>query len=536
MTAHLTPAPVTFVHTKVTLYRSNLVDLRVSRTVHSCDRCSANQGMSLTGNTCGAVHYGRCTPVTLVSAASTPARSLPAATPTTPPNTPSTPPSPRTMVNVVHIETQPPRDSNTVTIETQPRDSQTVTLGTMNSPITVGIPPRGFSPITIETSPRKSPSPSRTITFETQAAGKLSPRQVTIETFPAAALSPRNVAMEIYPRRGSSPIRSLSPRSFVIETYPPNATMPKTFTIETRPIDAVATQRNVTMTTRNIPIEIRPSVHNKSMASSAHPGTSPRYLATNTITIPVTKSRVPRVPGIPTGLTPHHAGGAASPPRRPASLDGLVSMVNGHGSDSYSGVSGSAGSGSSPGGGAGIGSRAIPAPVTSIPKLPASTNMARVSHTVRPPTTVPGPGAPVRTTHYNLHRVPNYIRIAAADNMRAQEAALAEGPGPGSGSPGDGRTPAAGQARSPVEDDPSSPGSPTLHVLRQVTTCTDLSMIPAWLTTIASVAKVSTVITALTMDLFVFPLSTKISFCVILPRHRPHCRKRKQNPTKSERD
>ena len=489
MTTHLSPAPVTFVHTKVTLYRSNLVDLRVSRTVHSCDRCSANQGMSVTGNTCGAVHYGRCTPVTLVSTANTPARSFPSATPTTPPNTPSTPPSPRTMVNVVHIETQPPRDSNTVTIETQPRDSQTVTLGTVNSPITVGIPPRGFSPITIETSPRKSPSPSRTITFETQAAGKLSPRQVTIETFPATALSPRNVAMEIYPRRGSSPIRSLSPRSFVIEMYPPNATMPKTFTIETRPIDAVAAQRNVTMTTRNIPIEIRPSVYNKSMTSSSHPGTPSRYLATNTITIPVTKSRVPRVPGIPTGQTPHHGGGAASPPRRPASLDGLVSMVNGHGGDSDSGVSGSAGSGSSsPGGGTGIGSRAIPAPVTSIPKLPtaASSNTARVSHTVRPPTTGPA-GAPVRTTHYNLHRVPNYIRIAAADIMRAQEAAAAaEGLGRGSAAPGaNGRTPASGQARSPVEDDPSSPGSPTLHVLRQVTIYSDLSMIPAWLTTIA---------------------------------------------------
>ena len=483
MTTHLSPAPVTFVHTKVTLYRSNLVDLRVSRTVHSCDRCSANQGMSLTGNTCGAVHYGRCTPVTLVSTVSTSAGLLPSATPTTPPNTPRTPPSPRTMVNVVHIETQPPRDSNTVTIETQPRDSQTVTLGTVNSPITVGIPPRGFSPITIETSPRKSPSPSRTITFETQAAGKLSPRQVTIETFPAAALSSRNVAMEIYPRRGSSPIRSLSPRSFVIETYPPNATMPKTFTIEKRPIDAVAAQRNVTMTTRNIPIEIRPSVHNKSIHDVIIPS------------------------GIPTGQTPHHGGGAASPPRRPASLDGLVSMVNGHGGDSDSSVSGSAGSGSSsPGGGTGIGSRAIPAPVTSIPKLPtaASSNTVRVSHTVRPPTTGPA-GAPVRTTHYNLHRVPNYIRIAAADIMRAQEAAAAaEGPGPGSGALGtDGRTPAGGQARSPVEDDPSSPGSRTLHVLRQVTIHTDLSMIPAWLTTIASVAKVTTVITAWKVDSFI---------------------------------
>ena len=493
MTTHLSPAPVTFVHTKVTLYRSNLVDLRVSRTVHSCDQCSANQGMSLTGNTCGAVHYGRCTPVTLVSTVNTPARSVQVSTPpstpvspyttnpghrATPPNTPNSPSpttTPRTMVNVVHIETQP-------------RNTQTVTLGDVNSPITVGIPPRGYSPITIETSPRKSPSPSRTITFETQPSGKLSPRQVTIETFPAAALSPRNVAMEIYPRRGS-PVRSLSPRSFVIETYPPNATMPKTFTIETRPIDAFATQKNVTMTTRTIPIEIRPSAHNKSlMTSSTSPGTTPRYLATNTITIPVTKSRVTRVPGIPTGPMPHHGG---MTPRRPASLDGLVSMVNGHGGgggDTEAGGSGGSGSsgygsaGSTPGsgsGGAGIGSRAIPAPVTSIPRL--SSGAAPTPGTTRaPPVTSPSTTHNIVRTHHNIQRVPHYIRIAAADIMRAQEAAAVgtAGAGEAAGSPGrDGRTPAAGQARSPGEDEPSSPTSPTLHVLRQVNIRTVLGMV-----------------------------------------------------------
>ena len=453
---HLNPAPVTFVHTKVTLYHSNLVDLRVSRTVHSTESCSANQGTSLTGNKCGAVHYGRCTPVTLVSTStlSTPPRSTLVSTPQ---NSTSTPPSPpRTMVNVVHIATQP-------------RNTRTVTIGTVNSPVTVGIPPRGYSPITIETSPRKSPSPTRTITFETNPSGRGSPRQVTIETFPAASISPRSVAMEMYPRRGS-PIRSLSPRSFVIETYPPNATRPKTFTIETRPVEATSASRHVTMSTRTIPIEIRPSIHNKPLPAS--PATPPRHVATNTITIPVTKSRVARVPGIPTGQ-PLHGGGAASPPRRPMSLDGLVSMVNGHGGESDLGStseSGEGGGGGS-GGGAGIGSRAIPAPVTSIPKLPST---ARVAHLVRPAQNV------VRT-HYNLHRVPNYIRIA--DVVRAQQER--EGI---VGEPAGGEAPnlVGGEARSSGDEEPTSPGgSPTLHVLRQVTVHKALSMTPVLMNSVA---------------------------------------------------
>ena len=143
------------------------------------------------------------------------------------------------------------------------------------------------------------------------------------------------------------------------------------------------------------------------------------------------------------------------------SLDGLVSMVNGHGGESDLG-----GTENEPGeAGSGVGSRAIPAPVTSIPKLPST---VRVAHLVKPPQNV------VRT-HYNLHRVPNYIRIADVVRAQQEREGLVRETGPGEGS----QTLAGGEAHSPGEDEPTSPGgSPTLHVLRQVTVHMTLRMRP----------------------------------------------------------
>lgn len=61
-----------YVHTRVNVYYSNRIELRWNRSVHYCDTCDigasgtpgATPGVRGHGCVpCGAVHYGRCTPV-----------------------------------------------------------------------------------------------------------------------------------------------------------------------------------------------------------------------------------------------------------------------------------------------------------------------------------------------------------------------------------------------------------------------------------------------------------------------------------------
>ena len=55
-------ASLQYVCSRITLYYSSVVDLRWSRSIHSCDVCALRLG-SGASTLCSAVHYGICTPV-----------------------------------------------------------------------------------------------------------------------------------------------------------------------------------------------------------------------------------------------------------------------------------------------------------------------------------------------------------------------------------------------------------------------------------------------------------------------------------------
>lgn len=54
-------APFKYVRTKVIQYYSCIVDLRWSRSIHSCDVCPFRSQKN--ADKCNSVHYGVCTPV-----------------------------------------------------------------------------------------------------------------------------------------------------------------------------------------------------------------------------------------------------------------------------------------------------------------------------------------------------------------------------------------------------------------------------------------------------------------------------------------
>ena len=55
-------ASLQYVCSRITLYYSSVIDLRWSRSIHSCDVCPMRLG-SGASTLCSAVHYGMCTPV-----------------------------------------------------------------------------------------------------------------------------------------------------------------------------------------------------------------------------------------------------------------------------------------------------------------------------------------------------------------------------------------------------------------------------------------------------------------------------------------
>lgn len=58
---------VQYVVSKVTVYHSTHINLKWTRAIHHCDECDlgpgGTPGFRGRGHPCGAVHYGRCTPV-----------------------------------------------------------------------------------------------------------------------------------------------------------------------------------------------------------------------------------------------------------------------------------------------------------------------------------------------------------------------------------------------------------------------------------------------------------------------------------------
>lgn len=61
-------APIKYVHSKVTLYYSVLVDQKWKRSIHSCALCDLKL-LRQTGQQCSAIHHGYCTAVVAVPAA-----------------------------------------------------------------------------------------------------------------------------------------------------------------------------------------------------------------------------------------------------------------------------------------------------------------------------------------------------------------------------------------------------------------------------------------------------------------------------------
>ncbi|XP_064639138.1 serine/threonine-protein phosphatase 2A regulatory subunit B'' subunit beta-like isoform X2 [Lineus longissimus] len=57
-------AHIQYVYTRVTLFYNSCVDLKWQRAIHSCDSCQVG---SITGEECGAIHYGYCSPVSSAS-------------------------------------------------------------------------------------------------------------------------------------------------------------------------------------------------------------------------------------------------------------------------------------------------------------------------------------------------------------------------------------------------------------------------------------------------------------------------------------